>query len=216
MHPTWDSALLERGEEQVLQTLPLGSTGFCIGSAWKASVALVSNCLATSPFNHICFCLRLQTSPWLSSLNNQPYQAHIYTHSLTQTFWCLFKDFSSLTSSTLSDFSQIMSLQLLPNSSSGLCSVSVECHQGTLRTRTAEGAVGVMPLSDTPSCKDESSLIYISLQPTECFLSQVKEPKTEDSRKSRKWKKVPAAVRYSGVATCGFQDSYVKLLQSPT
>uniref|UniRef100_A0A8I5Y650 Cms1 ribosomal small subunit homolog n=2 Tax=Rattus norvegicus TaxID=10116 RepID=A0A8I5Y650_RAT len=26
-------------------------------------------------------------------------------------------------------------------------------------------------------------------QPTECFLSQVKEPKTEDSRKSRKWKK---------------------------
>lgn len=37
--------------------------------------------------------------------------------------------------------------------------------------------------------KDTVPVPEKSKQPTECFLTQVKEPKTEDSRKSRKWKK---------------------------
>lgn len=37
--------------------------------------------------------------------------------------------------------------------------------------------------------KDTVPVPEKSKQPTECFLTQAKEPKTEDSRKSRKWKK---------------------------
>lgn len=59
-------------------------------------------------FKHVCFCQRLTNQP-LASISNNLHTSSTYIHSLTHTFWSLFKDFSSLTSSVLS---QILSAQL--------------------------------------------------------------------------------------------------------
>lgn len=175
----------------------------------------------------------LQTSPWLPSLIICTHQAHIYTHSLTHFDRCS-KIFPVLCHLCFLKFCQLSSA--LHHSSSGSSSIAMECDQGTQRSLcTTEKASGLIAVSDTSSCKDESFLIYILdtssckdesfliyvlLQPTECFLRKPKETK-EEAQKTRKWKKVPATVCHSGVDTCDFHDifiyhTYVKLFWPPT
>lgn len=58
------------------------------------------------PHHHlkrVYFCLHF-TNPPLASISNNLHTSSTCIHSLTHTFWSLFKDFSSLTSSVLSDF----------------------------------------------------------------------------------------------------------------
>lgn len=166
-------------------------------------------------FKHIYFCQHLTNHP-LASISNNLHTSSTYIHSLTHTFWSLFKDLSSL----ICAFSNSVS-SALHHSSSRSSRIAVECDQGTRRSLcTTEKASGLIAVIDTSSCKDESFLVYILLQPTECFLRKPKETK-EEARKTKKWKKVPATVCHSGVDTCDFHDifiyhTYVKLFRLPT
>jgi hypothetical protein len=195
-------AVEKREGEATINNGARESAGFCM-KLMETSAALVKGCLATSPFKHIYFC------PWFPSLIICTHQTHIDTHSLTHFDVCSKIFFSGLTSSALCDFLKLCRLSCCCLRAPVGCAASrwnvpkvlwggyaeqkvlwESCHSLILHCR-----------------KDESSLVYISSQPTECFLTQTKEPKAEDSRKTRKWKKVPATVCDSGVATCGIHDT---------